>query len=130
MTRLPKRALAVSAIAILLVAGGAGPESSPIAHAQGSPTMGNIVLAFGPGGVLTQDGTPWQYNMEKGVWITWDEAYAEQGKQTHVQPLPVSVDEIARMESFGFIVTHAGNCWLYDIERDRWKEIGPPPDRR
>ena len=129
MKWLPIRALAVPAVAILLVAGGTGPESPPAAQAQGAPAMGNVVLAFGPGGVLTLDGTPWQYNMEKGVWITVDEAFAEQGQKTHVQPLPVSVNEIARMESFGFIVTHTGNCWLYDLEKDQWKEIGPPPRR-
>jgi hypothetical protein len=130
MTRLPIRALVVCAVGVLLLTGGPGRESPPAAQAQGAPTTGRIVFAFGPGGVLTEDGTPWQYNMEKGVWITVDEAFAEQGQQTHVQPLPVSVDEIARMESFGFIVTRTGNCWLYDIEKDHWKEIGQPPERR
>ena len=79
---------------------------------------------------MTQGGTLWQYNMEKGVWITIDEAFTEQGQQTHVHPLPVPADQIARMESFGFIVTHTGNCWLFDLEKDQWKQIGRPPDQR
>ena len=129
MTKLLQRGLAISAAALLLMVGSSGPTSPPVALAEGTPAVGSIVLAFGPGGVLTQDGTPWQYNMEKGVWITVDEAFEEQGQQTHVQPLPVSVNQIARMESFGFIVTHTGTCWLFDIEKDLWKEIGAPPQR-
>ena len=49
MTKLLKAAIAVAGLAILLVAGGAGPESPAPAQAQGTPTMGTIVLAFGPG---------------------------------------------------------------------------------
>jgi hypothetical protein len=30
------------------------------------------------------------------------------------------------MQSFGFIVTDSGTCWLYDVEKDRWQEIGAP----
>lgn len=130
MRMLPKRFLAIAAVATLFAAGAIGLESPPTASAQGSPSMGSIALTFAPGGVLTEDGVLWQFNMEKGVWITIDEAFEEQGQQTHVQPLPVDVGEIARMESFGFIVTHTGNCWLFDIEGDRWREIGAPPKQR
>ena len=125
----PKRLMVIAAVAIVLTAGASGLEPPPAVWAQGSPSMGSVVLTFAPGGVLTLDGNLWQFNMEKGVWITIDEAFEEQGQQTHVQPLPVAVAEIARMESFGFIVTHTGNCWLFDIEGDRWREIGPPPER-
>ena len=130
MWTLLTRSLTVAVLAILLLAGESGPGSPPAASAQHASSMGEILLTFGPGGVLTEGGILWQFNMEKGVWTTIDDAFDEQGRQTHVHPLPVAADEIARMESFGFIVTHSGNCWLYDLEKDRWREIGPPPRRR
>jgi hypothetical protein len=99
------------------------------AWAQSPEPMGNILLAYAPGGVLTTDGTLWQFHPEKGAWITIDEAFRGQEKETHVLPLPVPAAEIARMESFGFLITRSGGCWLFDLERDRWRDLGHPPRR-
>lgn len=99
------------------------------AVAAGDFSGGRIALVYAPGGVLTTDGTLWQFNLEKGVWVTVDEAFREQGQQTQVLPLPVPADRIARMESFGFLVTQDGICWLYDLQRNEWREIGAPPAR-
>ncbi|MBD3161882.1 MAG: hypothetical protein GF346_06350 [Candidatus Eisenbacteria bacterium] len=114
--------MAAVAIAVLLAAAGT-------AAAQGGADAGRIVLIYAPGGVLTEDGTLWQFNLEKGVWVTVDEAFREQGQETEVLPLPVPVERIARMESFGFLVTREGVCWLYDLQRNQWREVGSPPRR-
>jgi hypothetical protein len=114
--------------ALLLLA--SSDSFAPVGVAVGSPNMGRIVQTFAVGGVLTEDGTLWQFNMEDGVWLDVDEAFEAQGRQTKVHPLPVRASEIARMESFGFLVTHSGTCWLYDLEKDVWREIGSPPSRR
>lgn len=102
----------------------------PAARAQSPPEAGDILLVYGVGGVLTRDGTLWQYRPDKGVWLNVDQAFAEEGRTTNVLPLPVSAADIARMDSFGFIVTKAGDCWLYDLEKDEWRRIGPPPAGR
>lgn len=113
--------VAATTILFLLVAG---------ASVAADPSRaGRIVLIYAPGGVLTEDGTLWQFNLENGVWVTVDEAFREQGQETQVLPLPVPVERIARMESFGFLVTHDGTCWLYDLQRNEWREIGAPPMR-
>lgn len=116
--------LGAALVAIL----GIGLGGTP-ARAQDPEPLGNILLAYAPGGVLTQDGTLWQFHPEKAGWITIDEAFREQGKETHVLPLPVKASDVARMESFGFLVTRSGGCWLFDLERDRWRDIGHPPRR-
>ena len=99
----------------------------PAARAQSNPENGDILLVYGVGGVLTRDGTLWQYRPDKSVWLNVDQAFAEEGRTTNVLPLPVPAADIARMDSFGFIVTRAGDCWLYDLEKDGWRQIGPPP---
>jgi hypothetical protein len=30
------------------------------------------------------------------------------------------------MEGFGFIVTRSGTCWLYNLDSNRWENIGRP----
>ena len=30
------------------------------------------------------------------------------------------------MEGFGFIVTRGGACWLYNLDSNRWENIGRP----
>ncbi len=116
-------------LGVLLIAGiGLLGDSRNIGQAADlSPARGSIQLAFAPGGVLTRDGALWQYRLDKGVWLTIDDAFAEEGRTTHVIPLPVPASQIVQMQSFGFIVTSSGACWLYDVEQDRWKEIGAPP---
>ena len=124
------RAACLAVLAVLFLAGGlAGPGTQPVALAAGSGPMGEIVLSYGVGGVLTRDGTLWQFRPDTGAWVTVDDAFGKEGQETHVLPLPVPVAEIAAMESFGFIVTRSGGCWLYDLEKDHWREIGPPPRR-
>jgi hypothetical protein len=93
------------------------------------PAAGQIQLVYGIGGVLTKDGMLWTYRPDTGKWLTVDEAFLAQEKTTHVLPLPVPASSIAQMESFGFLVTDAGSCWLYDLEKDKWMEIGEPPAR-
>jgi len=87
---------------------------------------GRVLYAFGVGGVLTEDGTLWQYRPEKQEWLTIDEAFRQQGKQTQVLPLPVRAEEVQQMVTWGFLVTADGTCWLYDIDRNRWERLAPP----
>jgi hypothetical protein len=59
--------------------------------------------------------------------MTLDESFALEGQATKVVPLPVSPENIRRMETFGFLVTKSDDCWLYNIEQQRWEPIGKPP---
>jgi hypothetical protein len=104
------------------------PEPRP-AHAQAPPPQ-EILRAFAVGGVLTADGTLWQYVPEKKRWFTIDEAFRAQGKETRILPLPVRTEEIADLSTWGFLVTSASVCWLYDIEQKRWVELPPPVSPR
>lgn len=117
------------AIAVLGAAGGLLLRGGDDALAQSPIPGGQIQLVYGIGGVLTKDGTLWTYRPDTGKWLTVDEAFQAQNKTTHVLPLPVPASSIARMESFGFLVTTGGSCWLYDLEKDVWTEIGAPPAR-
>ncbi len=122
---------AAAAVSFLAAAGLVTLREGSTAMAQGSgPLAGSIQLVYGIGGVLTKDGTLWTYRPDTGKWLTVDEAFQAQQKTTHVLPLPVPPSSIVRMESFGFLVTDTGTCWLYDLEKDRWMEIGAPPARR
>ncbi len=130
MRSLGSRIASLAAVSMLAAIGVSGfPGRVGMATAAGSSSMGPIVLVYGVGGVLTQDGTLWQFRPDTGAWVTVDAAFDKEGRKTHVLPLPVPVGEIADMESFGFLVTRSGNCWLYDLEKDNWREIGPPPRR-
>jgi hypothetical protein len=88
---------------------------------------GRIVSTFGVGGVVTQDGQLWQYRPDKKKWLTLDESFALEGQGTSVHPLPVGVDRVRMMETFGFLVTRDDVCWLYNIDEHRWDSIGTPP---
>jgi hypothetical protein len=88
---------------------------------------GNIVSTFGVGGVVTRDGHMWQYRPDKKQWMTLDESFALEGQGTSVFPLPVKMDDVRHMETFGFLVTHDDQCWLYNIDEHRWESIGTPP---
>lgn len=100
------------------------------APAEKSPqTPSPVLLLFSVGGVLTADGTLWQYRPDLKRWMTIDEAFQDQGRETHVLPLPVAADSIAEMSTFGFLRTRNDRLWLYDIERDRWLAL-PTPTRK
>jgi hypothetical protein len=122
--------VAAAATVLLAAAGWLTLREGNTAHAQGSGSVsGQIQLVYGIGGVLTRDGTLWTYRPDTGKWLTVDEAFQAQDRTTHVLPLPVPASSIVRMESFGFLITDSGSCWLYDLEKDKWTEIGAPPAR-
>lgn len=98
----------------------------PATAQTSSPPPGDILHIYGVGGALTRDGTLWQYRPEKKEWLTIDEAFQQQGKETRVLPLPVRPDEIREMVTWGFLLTTAGDCWLYDIDRNRWEKLAAP----
>ena len=105
-----------------------GRPGAPLA----SPVMtegphGSIVGTFGVGGVLNRDGRMWQYRPDKKKWVSLDESFALEGQATSTSPLPVPVSQIRFMETFGFLVANADQCWLYDIEKHRWESVGHPP---
>ena len=114
--------LRIAALGLLVLLGSTlGPDS---AQAQdGAP--GHILRIFSVGGVLTEDGTLWQYSPSR-KWQTIDEAFADQDRETHILPLPVPAREIEEMMTFGFFLTRAGELWLYDLEDDRWKNLDSP----
>ncbi len=86
-----------------------------------------VVATFGVGGVLTYEGELWQYRPDKKEWMTLDDSFALEGQATKVVPLPVPVDRIRHMETFGFLVTKDDECWLYNIDQQRWEDVGKPP---
>jgi hypothetical protein len=88
----------------------------------GSPIVG----VFGVGGVLVENGGLWQYLPDEKKWMTIDEAFRRDGRETHVLPLPVPAKVIRSMESWGFLVTQSGDVWHYDLETNRWQNIGAP----
>lgn len=114
--RMVAAVLAVAALAWL----------APLVQAQdGAAAPGRILKIFSVGGVLTADGTLWQYTPQQN-WRTIDEAFREQGKETHILPLPVPAESIADMVTFGFLLTTAGDTWLYDLESDQWNRLAAP----
>ena len=86
----------------------------------------DVVATYGVGGVVTRDGQLFQYRPDKKKWITLDESFALEGQGTSAVPLPVPVERIRFMETFGFLVTLDGECWLYNIEQQQWESIGAP----
>ncbi len=126
-----RRARVAAVAAVLLATAGwlAAREGNTALAQTSGPSSGQIQLVYGIGGVLTKDGTLWTYRPDTGKWMTVDEAFQSQERTTHVLPLPVPASSIDKMESFGFLVTDTGSCWLYDLEKDKWTEIGAPPAR-
>ena len=99
-----------------------------LGHAAARPKGGGgITGIFGVGGVITEEGSLWQYLPDEKRWMTIDEAFKRDGRETHILPLPVpSAKEIRYMESWGFLVTQTGEVWQYDLETNRWRNIGAP----
>jgi hypothetical protein len=85
-----------------------------------------IVGVYGVGGVLSESGALWQYLPDEKRWMTIDEAFQRDGRETHVLPLPVPAKSIQFMESWGFLVTTEGKAWLYSQDESRWVDIGTP----
>ena len=88
-----------------------------------SPT--SILKIFSVGGVLTADGTLWQYSPSQ-KWQTIDQAFRDQGRETHILHLPVPSHAIEEMVTFGFLKTTSGEVWLYDLEDNEWQRLDPP----
>ena len=99
------------------------PEAGVIELSRSSDVVGT----YGVGGVITGDGQLWQYRPDKSKWITLDESFALEGQGTNAVPLPVPIETIKFMETFGFLVTRDGECWLYDLDQKGWSSIGAPP---
>jgi hypothetical protein len=108
------------------VVGLASAQSKAVATKSAAPAAGRILLAWGVGGVLTDDGNLWQYRPEKGKWVTIDESFRLDGEQRSVLPLPVAARDVQFMQGFGFIVTRSGAAWLYDLDQNRWRSLGSP----
>jgi hypothetical protein len=117
--------LALAAL-LALVAALFYPSGSPGDGVALAGPKGSIVLVWGVGGVLTDDGTLWQFRPESRRWVTVDQSFALDGERRKVLPLPVPAGEIAHMRGFGFIVTKGGSAWLYNLDSDQWENIGAP----
>jgi hypothetical protein len=96
------------------------------ADSAAPPSGSSVVATYGVGGVLKSNGFLYQWRPEKKVWVTIDESFRMDGENRKVLPLPVGASEVARMEGFGFIVTRSGTCWLYNLDSNRWENIGRP----
>ena len=121
-TALPLALAAVVAlVAVISVPSGPNRGGEALAGPKGE-----IVLVWGVGGVLTDDGTLWQFRPESRRWVTVDQSFALDGERRKVLPLPVAAGEIAHMRGFGFIVTKGGSAWLYNLDTDAWENIGAP----
>jgi hypothetical protein len=96
------------------------------ADSQAATAGSSVVATYGVGGVLKSNGSLYQWRPEKKVWVTIDESFRLDGETRKVLPLPVAAADVARMEGFGFIVTKSGSCWLYNLDTNRWENIGRP----
>ena len=117
---------AISALAFLELGHVVAPTPTEALAAPGKE-RGGLVATFGVGGILTRDGELWQYRPDRGKWVTLDESFGLEGQATKLVPLPVPASDVKMMETFGFIVTHDDECWLYDLDRHEWKNVGAPP---
>ena len=118
---LPRLLAAVAAVTI-------GLATLWVLHAdsQAAPAGGSVVATYGVGGILKSNGYLYPYRPEKKAWVTIDESFRLDGETRKVLPLPVAASDVARMEGFGFIVTKTGSCWLYNLDTNRWENIGRP----
>jgi hypothetical protein len=118
--------LVVAAIAPTASGAAAQTKSAAGSPAGPGPAAGHILLVWGVGGVLADDGNLWQYRPEKVKWVTIDESFRMDGEQRKLLPLPVAAHDVRFMQGFGFLVTRAGVAWLYDLDQNRWRNIGSP----
>ena len=129
----PRRRLALAAVAaavaIALVIGIKARPSVAAGTTPAKPAASagpQIVATYGVGGVLKSNGTLYQWRPEKKQWVTIDESFRLDGENRSILPLPVPASDVVRMEGFGFIVTRSGTCWLYNLDSNRWENIGRP----
>jgi hypothetical protein len=120
---LPRLLAATAATVIALAAAWSLRADSSV---QTAAPRSAVVATYGVGGVLKADGGLYQWRPEKKQWVTIDESFKLDGETRKVLPLPVPASEVARMEGFGFIVTRSGACWLYNLDSNRWENIGRP----
>jgi hypothetical protein len=118
--------LAVPGIALLGRPDPTQPDSGQAIAADRAGGSGSIVATYGVGGVLKADGNLYQWRPERRQWVSLDESFRLDNEKRNVLPLPVAASEVARMEGFGFIVTKSGQCWLYNLDSNRWENIGRP----
>lgn len=85
-----------------------------------------VVRAVSNGTVLAADGQIWVFRPDQDRWMTIDQAFKEEGRETHVVPLPTPVDQIKEMTSFGFFLTHGGEVWFYEMSTDKWRKLPSP----
>ena len=104
--------------------------SLPSGPGRGSPAeaapRGKVLMAWGVGGVLTDDGTLWQFRPESRRWVTVDQSFALDGERRSVLPIPVPADQVANMQGFGFLITKDGSAWLYNLDSNKWDNLGAP----
>jgi hypothetical protein len=113
-------------IALVIQQGGApAPSAALAATPPGTPAAG-VVRICSQGTVLTADGQIWFYRPDQDRWLTMDQAFKEEGRDTHIVPLPVPVAAVKEMESFGFILTQGGEIWFYEISTDKWRKLPTP----
>ncbi len=127
--RSPARRLPLLApgIAVLAIAGLSGlvPQRGEGQTAP-KPATSSIIATYGVGGVLKTDGKLYQWRPEKSQWVTIDESFRLDGENRKILPLPVPASDVMRMEGFGFIVTRTGVCWLYNLDSNKWQNLGRP----
>jgi hypothetical protein len=128
------RIVAVLAVAVALGIGvalvahhglGAGAPAAFAAPAGADP-MSSVARIVSQGSVLTNDGQIWVYRPDQDRWLTVDQAFKEEGRQTHIVPLPVPVGQVKDMASFGFLLTQTGEVWFYEISTDKWRKLTTP----
>lgn len=123
----PRLLVGVAAVALLLAVGWSLQARSPAEAASPAAVgRGGVVATYGVGGILKSDGGLYQWRPEKKQWVTIDESFRLDGETRKVLPLPVPASEVSRMEGFGFLVTRSGGCWLYNLDTNRWENIGRP----
>ena len=126
MSRRTASRLAPALLAIFAVVIGLAVLPGHGQTARAAAPSGNILMAWGVGGVLTDDGNLWQYRPESRKWVTVDQSFSLDGERRKVLPLPVAAQDIAHMQGFGFLITKAGVCWIYNLDENRWERIGAP----
>jgi len=88
-----------------------------------------VIGLFGVGGIIVQHGDDavlWQYLPDTKKWMTIDEAFKRDERDTHILPLPVKAEKIRSMDSWGFLLTTDGEIWQYDLEQNKWNNVGMP----
>lgn len=116
-------ALAVPGMVLL---GRPDPATNAGQATAASAATSSVVATYGVGGVLKADGNLYQWRPERRQWVSIDESFKIDGEKRNVLPLPVAASDVARMEGFGFIVTRNGTAYLYNLDSNRWENIGRP----